>query len=315
MNKTGFISYLQSKGLAPSSITHYTSYVEFFFKRVQKEAIQVSKADILKHLEYLKNRREQQNITRRNNLIALNHYFTYLYKDGEISENPCWWLKIRGTNKQTLYKTYSPAELDTLFDTYYLLLVRNYDDSHIPKNQRRQSALSKDRNALVLSILIYQGTTTKEIDKIEMGDFDLNKATLKIRGGKKSNERVLPLKATQIGLFIHYLQNIRPQLLEYHTAETNKLFVPMPEFSKRNTKNDTSMHIFKGLTTKVKSIDKQFLNFKQVRASVIAFWLKTQGLRKAQYLAGHRYISSTEKYLSHNMDDLTDDINKLHPFQ
>ena len=314
MNKTGFTAYLQAKNLAPSSITCYITYVEFFFMRVQKEDIQVSKADILKHLEYLKNRRGQQNITRKNNLLALNHYFTYLYKDEQIIQNPCALLKIRGTQKKTLYKIYTPEELEQLYDNYYQLFVRGYDDSHIPKNQRKQSALCKDRNALVLSILVYQGTTTKEIDKIEMHDLDLTKATLKIRGGKKSNERVLPLQATQIGLFIHYLQSIRPKLLEYHTTETNKLFVPMPEFSKRDTKNDTSMHIFKGLTAKMKSIDKQFLNFKQVRASVIAFWLKTQGLRKTQYFAGHRYISSTEKYVPNNIDDLSDDINRLHPF-
>lgn len=314
MNKTGFTTYLEGKNLAPSSITHYTGYVEFFFSRVKKEDIQVTKADILKHLEYLKNRREQQNITRKNNLIALNHYFTYLHKEGEISENPCWWLKIRGTKKKTLYKTYNPEELDGLFDTYYQLFVRGYDDSHIPKNQRRQSALCKDRNALILSVLIYQGTTTKEIDKMLWEDIDLIKATVKIRGGKKSNERTLPLKATQVGMFIHYLQNIRPKIQQYHTAETNKLFLPMPEFSKKNTSNDTLMHIFKPLTTHIKSFDKQFLNFKQIRASVITFWLKTQGLRKAQYFAGHRYISSTENYLPNNLEDLTEDINKLHPF-
>jgi site-specific recombinase XerD len=313
-NKEEFTAYLQSKNLATSSIICYINYVELFFNRVKKEDVQVTKADILKHLEYLKNRREQKNITRKNNLIALNHYFTFLYKNEQITENPCWWLKIRGTKKKTLYKTYTLEELEQLFDNYYQLFVRGYDDSHIPKNQRRQSALSKDRNALILSILIYQGTTTKEIDKMLLKDFDLTKATIKVQGGKKSNERILPLKATQIGLFMHYLQNIRPKLLEYHTAETNKLFLPLPEFSRKTAKSGTIMHIFKPFTTQIKSIDKQFLNFKQVRASVITFWLKTQGLRKTQYLAGHRYISSTENYLSNNLEDLTEDINKLHPF-
>jgi hypothetical protein len=31
-------------------------------------------------------------------------------------------------------------------------------------------------------------------------------------------------------------------------------------------------------------------------------------------MAGHRYISSTENYLPNNIDDLIDDIKKLHPF-
>jgi integrase len=175
---------------------------------------------------------------------------------------------------------------------------------------RKQSALSKDRNALILSILIYQGTTTGEIEKIEIGDVDLIKATLKIRGGKHGKERVLPLKATQIGLFMHYLQNIRPQILDYYTIESNKLFLSI---CKKIEKNNLQ-YAFIILTNLLKSIDKQFLNVLQIRASVITFWIKTQGLRKAQYMAGHRYIGTTEKYLPNNLDNLTDDINKLHPF-
>jgi len=37
-------------------------------------------------------------------------------------------------------------------------------------------------------------------------------------------------------------------------------------------------------------------------------------LRKAQYWAGHRTIVSTEEFATHILDDLTGDINKLHPF-
>ncbi len=47
---------------------------------------------------------------------------------------------------------------------------------------------------------------------------------------------------------------------------------------------------------------------------VITQWLKIDGLRKAQYYAGHRYISSTEKYLPNDIDGLIDDIAKFNPF-
>ena len=143
MDKTGFTAYLEGKNLSPFSIAYYVRSVEVFFRHVQKQETQVSKPDILKHLEYLKNSREQQNITRRNNLIALNHYFTFLYQSGQTATNPCIFLKIRGTYKRKLHKIYTPEELDGLFDSYYQLFVRGYDDSRIPKNQRKQSALSR----------------------------------------------------------------------------------------------------------------------------------------------------------------------------
>ena len=50
-----------------------------------------------------------------------------------------------------------------------------------------------------------------------------------------------------------------------------------------------------------------------LRASVITKWLKKYNLRKAQYLAGHRYISSTEKYLTNDLEGLSEEINKYHP--
>lgn len=309
-----FTAYLQSKNLAQSSINHYTDYTSKFFAYCKKEAAQVEKKDVLKYLQYLQNKKGYENITRRNHLIAINHYFTFLLKAEQVANNPATLIKIRGTNKRHLYKIYSPEELENLFDTYYTLFVKTFDDNHIPKNQRKQSALSKERNAAILSILLNQGTTTKEIDTIQLNDIDLIKATLKIRGSKKSNERVLPLKAEQIGLLMHYLNTLRPQLLEYHTADSNKLFLPMPEFSKRDTESATLMHVFKPFTTQLKSIDKNFVNFKQVRASVITYWLKTYGLRKAQHYAGHRYISSTENYLPNEMETLTDDIAKYNPF-
>lgn len=309
-----FISYLQSKNLAQSSINHYTDYTQKFFVYISKEAEQVKKKDVLKYLGYLQDKKNYENITRRNHLIALNHYFTFLLKNEQVANNPTALIKIRGTHKKHLYKTYTTEELEQLFDSYYQLFVRAYDDSHIPKNQRKQSALSKERNASILSIMLNQGTTTKEIDNIQLNDIDLIKATLKIRGGKKSNERILPLKAEQIGLLMNYIQNLRPKLLEYHTTESEKLFLPLAEFSKKNTKSATIMGVFKLLTKQVKSLDKHFLNFRQVRASVITHWLQMHGLRKAQYYAGHKYISTTESYLSNDIESLTDDIAKYNPF-
>jgi site-specific recombinase XerD len=316
MDKKGFIIYLEGKGLAQATQKQYLLDLQLFFTWAKKEDIQVTKPDILKYLEYLKKRKQLQNVTRQHHLIALNHYFTFLYSNEQIITNPCLFIKIRGTNKKQLHKIYTPEELDGLFDNYYQLFVRNYDDSrHRHEEQRHYSILYRERNALIVSILFNQGITTTEIERIQQNDIDLIKATIKIRGGKRGNDRILPLKATQIGFFINYLQNIRPQLFEYQTKESEKLFLPLPAISYKKTDNDMTRGVFKPITTQIKTIDKQFLNFQQIRASVITFWIKAQGLRKAQHLAGHRCICTTEKYVANDLENLIDDINKLHPFQ
>jgi len=51
----------------------------------------------------------------------------------------------------------------------------------------------------------------------------------------------------------------------------------------------------------------------QIRASVIAGWLNHYNLRQVQYMAGHRYVSSTERYRSDNLEDLQKELEKYHP--
>ena len=309
MYKKGFIAYLESKNLSPITVNKYAVYTEQFLRWEKKEEIQISKADVLKYLEYLKNTRLLGNKTRSLHLLSVKHYFDFLLGEEEIITNPCLFLKIRGTKRKKLYKIYTSEELDTLFDSYYQLFVRGYDYSRILGNRREQAILCRERNALMLSFLMYQKVTLGEMEKIEPDDIDLFKATLKISGCKRSKDRNLPLKASQTGLLMNYLQNIRPRISEYRTADSDKLFFTLSKKS-----GDTLQDIFSFIAEQLKTIDKQFVNFKQFRASTVSYWIKTSGLRKAQYLAGHRYVSSTENYLSNNMDELKDDINKLHPF-
>jgi len=315
-----FIKYLESKNHSKTTQKAYLRNVNLFLSWYKKEPINCTKKDVLKYLEHLQNIKLQENITRRNALIAVNHYFTFLAKNEEIISNPTALIKIRGTHKRQLYKIYSAEELTQLYDNYYHTFIRNFEDlcfasriGGIPANQRQQTLLSRQRNYIMLGLLINQGLATNEIQKINLTDIDTNKGTVKISSGKKNNERTLQLKASQIGAIINYIENIRPKFFVF-CEESERLFFALPESSKLKTNATNLMHTFKPLTKQVKSIDKNLLNFKQIRASVITQWLKIDGLRKAQYYAGHRYISSTEKYLPNDIDGLIDDIAKFNPF-
>lgn len=315
-----FIFYLESKNHSKTTQKAYLRNVNLFLGWYKNEPINCTKKDVLKYLEYLQNKQLQENITRRNALIAINHYFAFLCKNDEATSNPTALIKIRGTHKKHLYKIYSAEELTQLYDNYYHTFIRNYNDScfasrlgGIPANQRQQTLLSRQRNYIMLGLLIYQGLATNELQRITINDIDTNKGTIKISSSKKSNERTLPLNASQIGAMINYIENIRPNFFVF-CEERESLFFALPESSKQKTNAVNLMHTFKPLTKQVKSIDKNLLNFKQIRASVITGWLKVEGLRKTQYYAGHRYISSTEKYLPNNLDGLIDDITKFNPF-
>lgn len=315
-----FINYLESKNHSKTTQKAYLRNVNLFLEWYKVEPINCTKKDILKYLEHLQNKKLQENITRRNALIAINHYFNYLQKNEEVTSNPTALLKIRGTHKRQLYKIYTAEELTQLYDNYYHSFIRNFDTlCYAPKlggiqvNQIEKSLLARQRNYIMLGLLVYQGLATNELQRITINDIDTNKGTIKISSSKKSNERNLQLKASQIGAMINYIENIRPKFFVF-CEERESLFFALPESSKQRTNATNLMHTFKPLTKQVKSIDKNLLNFKQIRASVITQWLKIEGLRKTQYYAGHRYISSTEKYLPNQIDGLIDDIAKFNPF-
>lgn len=269
-------------------------------------------------MEYLQTTKKQENATRNNTLIALKHYFTFLaaspFGGGLEGANPTTFLKLRGTKKRRLYNNYTTEELTQLYDDFYHTFIRNFNDNHIPENQQHQAFLSRQRNYTMLGMLIYQGLPTKDLKNINLDDIDLNKATLKITGNKKTGERTLPLNAAQIGSLIHYMNVIRPQFLAFLTAESERLFFTLPESSKTKTNGKNLMNVFYALQKQIRSIDPKFIRFRQIRTSVISHWIKTLGLRKAQYLAGHRCIGSTERYVTNNLESLTEDISKFNPF-
>jgi hypothetical protein len=67
------------------------------------------------------------------------------------------------------------------------------------------------------------------------------------------------------------------------------------------------------LVKTLKTKHPKLKDIKQIRTSVIVNWLKIYNLRKTQYLAGHRYVSSTEKYQINNIEALQDEIKRYHP--
>lgn len=298
-----YTNYLETKNLAKSTQKEYILKLNSFLIWLAKEEVQVTKNDVLNYLEHLKDKKNNKNSTRAIVLIAIRTYFTFLLKNDYILTNPTSFLKIRGTQTKKLYHTYSNEELDTIYDDYYNFYIRNFEPSkYWSKHAEELIILKRERNHTILGILIYQGVQTGELKNIKLDDVDLRKAAIKISSTHQAKERILSLNAVQIGTLINYIQNVRHKLT---TTHTDLLF----DFESHNY-ND----IIKHLTHQLKKIDINFINFRQIRSSVITNWIKTENLRKAQYLAGHRNIYSTECYLQNNLDSLIKDIAKHHPF-
>jgi site-specific recombinase XerD len=309
-NEKEFIAYLQSKDLSQLSQKHYVYNVTRFLFWYKKDPLNCTEKDIVKYLDYLQNVRNMQNITRRNHLIAIDHYFNFLELKHITS-----FIKIRGTKKKRLHYVFSGEELTQLYDDYYHVFIQNFQpERKLNEKQKQNILLSRQRNYVMLGFFVYQGLISTELDLLHISDIDFLKATIKIRTKNRGNDRVLPLNASQTGALMNYIQNIRPHFLT-EKETTDKLFLPLSQQNFSGEKNNLSITVaLSYLSKQLKSLHPKFLKLSQLRTSVITLWLKTEGLRKAQYWAGHKSIVSTEEYQPNNFEELADDLTKFNPF-
>lgn len=305
-----FKIYLESQGKSKSTVTHYGYYIADFLQWLEHDNTapeNVTAKEVTAYLSYLQ-KKGYQNKTRVYRLSILNHFFDHLIAQEQRTTHPCRHLKIRGQQQNKLYPVLVREQLESIYLDY---AVPSAEDERSNRNWFVASLLGKRRNKVILGLMIYQGLTTSEVERIELNDLDLRAGKVLIKGSRKSNERILELKPGQIMDLMEYQFQTRAEILRYHTQPTNALFLSLPTLGRKSAID--CLQIWKTLSREIREQHPFFINFKQVRASVIIGWLNLFNLREVQYMAGHRYVSSTEKYLLHQVEDLQADIDKFHP--
>lgn len=68
-------------------------------------------------------------------------------------------------------------------------------------------------------------------------------------------------------------------------------------------------HLFNSL----KKYYPELHDARQIRQSVIIHWIGHYNLRQVQYMAGHRYVSITERYRMDGIADLQKELARYHP--
>jgi len=152
--------------------------------------------------------------------------------------------------------------------------------------------------------MIYQGLESGEIARLETSHVNLCEGKIYIPSGKKSNSRTLRLQALQILTLKTYLEETRQDLLEKRELQSSYLFP-----SKK------SSDLVCKIVEAVKKIHPEVKDSRQLRASVLMNWLKTNNIRQVQYMAGHKSIRSTESYRSQDLTDLTKQLELFHPLR
>jgi site-specific recombinase XerD len=307
-----FKAYLKQQELSKSTAEMYHYQTMNFISFLDKDNTEVencTEKEIMLYLGYL----QKQGIapeTRKLRLSALKHFFNFQIENNQRKDNPANRIKLQGGQKQKLYPILTPQELQSIYENY---TVPKEDDPRSHHNWFNAYKLSKERNKVIIGLLFNQGITTAEVSRITTDSLDLRNGKIDITGGRTGKDRTLELKSSQIMDLMEYQYKTRNELLKYHKEPTKQLFLSTPASGQTQVNDVNAFNIFKRLTDELKEQNPKFINFLQVRASVITYWLKNYNLRQVQYMAGHKRIISTEMYLINDIDDLQKEIDSFHP--
>ncbi len=224
-------------------------------------------------------------------LSAIKKYYDFLAMTGYRTDHPCKRLNIKVKHNE-------PIQVQDLFSSEQLQLLLNRENRY---------QFIDNRNAVVLSLLIYQGLTSDEIISLKVKDIDLDAGTIYIKASSNLNRRTLELVNRQMIVFSNYINEARPNLLRCETDKLilSKLGKPMADVSSLKAIIDPLKDLFP---------DKKLCP-QTIRMSVICNWLneKKYPLEKVQELAGHKWPSTTEKYIKANSEEQRELINRFFP--
>lgn len=311
-----FIRYLTLKGFADSTVLQHDRNIGLYFNWIKTNSIDINRCGYSEIIRFIDNSFNYQNIkpqlrNRINRVLnSITYYYDFLSENRSSIINPAKNIRIKNNHIRVKHR---PIEYDDLLTLYH---------------QRKITSPRDIRNQVILGFLIFQGITVHELNRLTIDNLRLREGMVLIKEGVSNNlkkgttTRVLPLDAVQVIDILEYLKNIRPKILLGRYLETSGR---KPGKGKRLRKTNRMILSLNGspfikntlhhLFIDIKKIYPMITSAKKIRQSIITHWLTLFDIRKVQYLAGHRFVSSTEWYKPGNLEELKREINLYHPMK
>lgn len=285
-------TYLK-ENYSPTAITGYSYMIRTYCEQTYNPE-KASYQDVMNYIAQLRETGKHPK-TIRNHLFAIKIYYRYLVATGKRKDHPCQFLYLqdkinRAVDVQSLY---TMPQMEKFLESY---------------NPNKKNEPTRQREKVVISLLVYQALTVLEISQLNVQDMNLEKAIIKVKGNVKNNGRTLDLKPSQIMLLHNYMNETREELLTRNKTEREALIIS-------NTGKRIPPHgISRTINCNRKPSEK--MQPLKIRQSVIAHLLKNgNDLRVVQVFAGHKRAAATEEYKQTGLEELKAVIDKLHPMQ
>jgi integrase/recombinase XerD len=226
---------------------------------------------------------------------SIKAYYDYLNYTGQRKDNPAKAIRLRDKiNKDIqLQDLFTTAELEILLEKKERYHVMHY------------------RNRVLMSLLIYQALPPSSLVRIEVNDINLQQGTIYIKAMHNINSRELQLKPSQVMLLHQYINEARNKLIQHKKNKSSLLL--LRKSGNPMLGEEVTRHVIKNYNNKYPG---RKVNPQTIRQSVLSNLLKEgKDTRIVQVFAGHKYLSTTEKYKQSNADTLKSLIQQYHPIK
>lgn len=292
---------MQNKRFSPHTIRQYRNYSGLYLGWVEEQGIEAEDIDYHTFTDFIVQLKGTYSINQsRRIVLAVRHYYQSL----NVGINPASGIYMQMGRPNTAVNQVVPyKQLTDLYEQYLALDDRG------------------KRNKVILGLLIFQGITTAGLHQLEPGHIKLKESKIYIPATGKTNSRVLDLEAAQLLDLQEYLLVIRERMLANintdrpgrKPGQVDPRIYDQLFFSQNGSSNiKDSLH---NLFQMIKRTYPKITSGVVIRSSLITHWLKTRDIRMVQYMAGHRYVSSTERYDSQNLEELKEALKKHHPLK
>ena len=288
-----FRKYRIRKGYSTKTIKSQDCYIRKFtgWLKEKEIALQSINYQTLFSFVSIERKKGASPANLKNQIQAIRIYLDYQKESGQLEYNPAEHIKIRDTLKKAML----PAlEEETLLSAYKTFA--NKECKTIRGKAEHQ------RDTVALGLMVFQGLDSGDLERLTVKDINLTDGTVYIASSRRNAARTLKLESLQILSIHEYLTQTRNKFKE--KAGSEKLFI-------KQKINDMVSAIVRNLKTNYPDIQ----NPRHIRSSVIMNRLKKYHIRQVQYMAGHRRVSSTEKYKKEDLHDLSQQLNKYHPIK
>ncbi|RJR27114.1 hypothetical protein C4561_03030 [candidate division WWE3 bacterium] len=278
-----FIEALESEGKSSSTLIAYSKDIEQLMEHLSKSGVNIVTEVELVHLEGFMSKLSEEeytpkSISRKTN--ATKTFFKFLHKEGHIKDN------IADLLKHPKVDIKAPRILSKL--EYRAL---------------RDAAKDDLRSYAMIEVLLQTGITISELAEIRMEDISLDEESGSLFVPKKNNKdaRTVPLNKAVVEAIKEYINEDRPKLENAKHLFITKTGKPLLVRNIRSTIN----RYFK-----LAGVENAKVN--DLRHTFVAHHLATGvSIIHISKIAGHKRISTTERYLQYIERDTEEEKTDL----